>query len=310
MPVHPDVQMMLDLAAAAGRPPMEETTLAEARENYLKMRLAAGAGEPVARVEDILVPAAGMQIPVRLYQPAGDGPFPLVVYFHGGGFVIGNIETSDSLCRGLANRSGCLVASVDYPLAPEHKFPAIPEAAYAATCWLAAHAAELGASGGPIAVAGDSAGGNLAAVVALMARQRGLPAVAFQALIYPVTDCSFDTLSYRENGAAYMLKRSTMIWFWKQYLENEADGDHPFASPLRATELAGLAPALVITAEFDPLRDEGEAYAERLRAAGVAATLHRYDGMVHGFTQLGHILEDGRASVDEIAQALKSALII
>jgi acetyl esterase len=308
MPLDPQAQALLDQFAAAGRPPIAELSPQEARETFRQMIALAGEPEPVARVEDRTVPGPAGPIPVRVYTPAGQPPLPALVYFHGGGWVIGDLDSHDPVCRALANGAGCVVVAVDYRLAPEHKYPAAAEDCYAATRFVAEQAAELGIDPARIAVGGDSAGGNLAAVVAQMARDRGGPPLVFQLLIYPVTDYSFDTVSYRDNAEGYLLTRDSMEWFWAHYLPDAAAGREPYASPLQAKDLRGLPPALVITAEYDPLRDEGEAYAERLRAAGVTATTRRYDGMIHGFFQLGGVLEQGKAAVAEAAAALRAEL--
>src|SRR5213078_1916119 len=204
-------------------------------------------------------------------------------------------------------RVGCLVVSVDYRLAPEHRFPAAPEDCYAATRWLAEHAGSLGGDKGRIAVGGDSAGGNLAAVVALMARDRGGPKLAFQLLVYPATDTDFETRSYRENSEGYFLTRADMVWFWNHYAPRDEDRRNPYAAPLRAASLRGLPPALVITAEFDPLRDEGEAYGARLRDAGNQVLVKRYPGMIHGFFGMGTLLTQARTATKEAAGALRAA---
>jgi len=204
------------------------------------------------------------------------------MYFHGGAFTLGSIATEDRICRMLANGASCIVVSVEYRLAPENKFPAGVEDCYAATKWMANHALDLGGDHTRLAVAGTSAGGTMAAVVALMARDRGGPPLVFQLLMYPVTDCACDTVSYQECGEGYMLTRDSMVWNWGVYLRSEADGHNPYASPLQAEDLSRLPPALVITAEYDPLRDEGEAYAMRMKEAGVSASYRRYDGLLHG----------------------------
>jgi acetyl esterase len=237
--------------------------------------------------------------------PEAASPLPVLVFFHGGGWVIGDLDTHDGICRMIANRANCGVVSVDYRLAPEHKYPAAAEDAYAALLDVHARAEEFGFDGTRIAVGGDSAGGNLSAVVAQMARDRGGPAVAYQALVYPVCDFSFKTGSYRDNAEGYMLTRDSMRWFWGHYLANDADGIQPYASPLRAESLAGLPPALVITAEFDPLRDEGDAYAARLKEAGVAVKHSPYPGMIHGFFQLAEIIPAGKAAIEEVSAELK-----
>lgn len=225
----------------------------------------------------------------------------MLVYFHGGGWVAGNLETADVFCRTMTRGAGCTVVSVNYRHAPEHKFPIAAEDAYAATQWAAQHTATFNGDAARLVVGGTSAGGNLAAVVALMARDRGGPPLAYQLLIVPVIDYNFATESYRENADGYGLTADAMRWYWKHYLRAEADGQHPYASPIRAPTLRGLPPALVVTAEFDPLRDEGKAYARRLQAEGVPTILKVYEGMIHGF--LGP-----QANVD-MAGALREAFL-
>ncbi len=308
MPLDPQAKAFLDQLAASGAPPLNALPVEEARKALLELFAPKEEPEPVGKVEDRKIAGPAGAIPVRIYTPQGSGPFPVLVYFHGGGWVIGNLETHDPVCRKLTRAAGCTVVSVDYRLAPEHKFPAGPEDCYAATRWVAENAASLGADPARIAVGGDSAGGNLAAVVALMARDRGGPPLAYQLLIYPVTDHAFDNPSYRENADGYLLTRDAMIWFWNHYLSHEEEGKNPYASPLKARDLRGLPPALVITAEFDPLRDEGEAYAERLREAGVPVTCSRYHGMIHGFFSLSEIMDQGKKAIEEAAQALRLAL--
>jgi acetyl esterase len=266
------------------------------------------APESVAAVEDRKLAGPGGDLPIRIYVPFGKGPFPVVMYFHGGGWVIGGIESSDGLCRMLANSSGCIVVSVDYRLAPEHRFPAAVDDAFAATLWAAENASSFGGDPSRIAVSGDSAGGNLAAVVAQNARDRGNPAIQFQLLIYPVTDGACNTPSYSENAEGYFLTRDGMQWFWNHYVPNKADRSRPSASPLRASNFANLPPALVITAEYDPLRDEGERYAEQLRAAGTPVQLTRYSGMIHGFFTMSGLLDQGKTAMRQTAAALRTAL--
>ena len=266
-------------------------------------------GEPVGGVLDRAGPGPVGDVPVRIYTPAGivDRAAPALVWFHGGGWTIGNLDTADFGCRAIANRSGCRVMSVDYRLAPESKFPAAVDDCLAATTWLAANADVVGIDPRRIAVGGDSAGANLATVVAQLAKARGGPSLAFQALIYPVTDHGYDTPSYRENAEGYLLTREAMVGFWNHYLSGPDDGASPLASPLRAADLSGLPPALVITAEFDPLRDEGEAYAAKMSAAGIPVDAVRYHGQIHGFYGNAAI-DDGLAAIDRVAAALKAAL--
>ncbi len=262
-----------------------------------------GIPRTVYRVEDRVIPGPEGQVPIRVYTPEGQGPLPVLVYFHGGAFTMGSIATEDAPCRAMANGAGCIVVSVEYRLAPEHRFPAGVEDCYAATRWVADHAPDLRGDSGRIAVGGASAGGNLAAVVALMARDRGGPSLVYQLLMYPVTSCAFDTASHRECGQGYMLTTEAMKQNWSLYLRDEADGRHPYASPLQADDLSGLPPALVITAEFDPLRDEGEAYALRMQEAGVPASCRRFDGLLHG----GLPAETSREPLEHAVASLRRA---
>jgi acetyl esterase len=306
MPLDPQAKAVLDQMAALGLPEMH-TLSPEAARAQAEARRIPGPIQEVANVEDRTVPGPLGEIPVRIYTPEGSGPFPALVFFHGGGWVVGSIQGSDHTCRALANGGGCVVVSVEYRLAPEHKFPAAADDSYAATRWVAENAAAIGVDPARIAVGGVSAGGNLAAVVALMARDRGGPSLVHQLLVVPVTDYRANTPSYRENGEGYQLSANGMRWFWNHYLASESDGAHPYASPLYADDLRGLPPALVQTAEYDPLRDEGEAYAARLREAGVPVTATRFPGMIHGFFSLATVLDQGQKAVDEASAALRTA---
>jgi acetyl esterase len=309
MPLDPGLEVVLDQLAANPGPPLHEMSVAQARAFFEQMQTVLPRPEvKIAGVEDRSIPGPAGKIPLRIYRPEGKAPFPALVYFHGGGWVIGSIETHDASCRDLANRIGGVVVSVDYRLAPEHRYPAAAEDCYAATKWVAEHAGELGIDARRIAVGGDSAGGNLAAVVALMARDLEGPALRFQLLIYPVTDADFSRASYRENAEGYLLETKAMDWFWGHYLPEAGRRREPYAAPLRAKDLAGLPPAFVLTAEFDPLRDEGELYAKQLQQAGVAARLKRYDGAIHGFFAMGALAAVAREAVDDAAAALKAAL--
>ncbi len=233
---------------------------------------------------------------------------PIVVFFHGGGWVLGSIASHDALCRRLCNQSACIVVSVEYRLAPEHKYPAAVDDAFAATQWVAAHASELGADPGRLAVVGDSAGANLAAVVALRARQRCGPKLACQVLIYPITDYLPDFESCRTNGDGYFLTTETVAWFWQLYLNDPSEGRHIEASPLRAEDVAGLPPAVVLVAEFDPLRDEGLAYADRLESAGVPVERILCEGMIHGFVRRLDTFDRAGHVVEKLARSLRAAL--
>jgi acetyl esterase len=299
------VQLLLDQAARAGGTPMHLQTPAEARATMLAQSAALGRPEQVAKVENRSLPGPDADIPVRIYTPAGNTPFAGLVYFHGGGWVIGSIETHDNLCRSIANTAECVVVSVEYRLAPEHRFPAAVDDAYAATCWVAEQADRLGIDRRRIAVGGDSAGGNLAAVVALMARDREGPSLALQSLLYPITDRDLSTPSYLKYSDGYLLTRDGMAWFWNHYLPEGVSPDNPYISPLRARDLRGLPPALVITAECDPLCDEGNAYARRLEEAGVSVTLSCYPGMIHGFVRRNRLLDQGQRGLEEMAAAIR-----
>jgi acetyl esterase len=310
VPLDPVAKTLMD-AMDQAFPRVETMTGAEARA-HLKRTIAAlnTDPEPVARVENRTIPGPDGPVPVRIYRPQEQpaAPMPALVYFHGGGWVICDLDSHDPTCRAITNGVGCVVVSVDYRLAPEDKFPAAAEDAYAATLWVAGNATDLGVDATRIAVGGDSAGGNLTAAVALMARDRQAPEVMFQLMIYPVTDiASMDTRSYRENGEGYFLTTAAMEWYRRQYLADLSEASHPYASPLRAADLAGLPPALVITAELDPLRDEGEAYGSRLREAGVPATISRYDGVFHGFFALGTLLDAAEQANEEAYAALREA---
>ena len=307
MPLDPQARTLLDQLGAMGAPPMSEQTPEEARAGFSMLTAIAGPAEEPVPTEDRSVPGPAGDIPVRIYRPTADTPLPVVVYFHGGGFVIGDIATHDTTCQRLAAGVPALVVSVDYRLAPEHRFPAAVEDCAAATAWASAHAPEFGGDPSRLAVAGDSAGGNLAAVIARRARDAGGPNIAFQLLVYPGTDMTCSLPSHTENGTGYLLDSDTMTWFLDNYLA-DADPRHPDASPLFADDLSGLPPAFVLTAEFDPLRDEGEAYAERLRAAGVAVTTSRYDGMIHGFYGLDSIFDAANKATAETVVALRDAL--
>jgi acetyl esterase/lipase len=308
MPVTPEVQTILDFIAATGGPAREELSPTELRESYAALSLVESRPE-MASVTDRVVPGPAGDIPVRVYVPTTDpGPRPVLVYFHGGGWVIGNVDTHDGTVRAVAEGSGVTVVSVDYRLAPEHPFPAAIDDCLAAVGWVVANAGELDVDPARLALGGDSAGGNLAAIAAQELVAGGTD-VRFQLLVYPVTDGTMSHPSVDENADGYFLTKATMAWFWQQYV-GDADWTGPRVSPLHAADeaLAGLPPALVITAQYDPLRDEGEAYAERLVAAGVDATAARYDGMIHGFFSMRDLIPEGKAAVDQACEALRGAL--
>jgi len=306
MPLDPQAAALI--ASLAGGTPVEQMTLEESRAALEeRCRLTAGMPRDVARIMDGSVPGPGGAIRTRTYAPNASGAMPGLVFFHGGGWVRGSLQTHDSLCRALANDAGCVVVSVDYRMAPEHTFPAAIDDCFAATRWVAEHATELDIDPRYLAVAGDSAGGNLAAAVTHIARGAGGPHLAYQVLLYPVTDFNLETPSYVRNAEGYMLTRQAMRYYWQCYLARPDDGSDVRASPLRATDFSGLPPALVITAEFDPLLDEGRAYADKLRAAGVPVTYSEYAGMVHGFMTSAGVLDQGQRAIGEMASALQTA---
>ncbi len=292
----PDAQRVCDLIVAVGRPPLETLSPAEARLAYLASRpIMQPDPEPVAEVKELQAPGPAGPIPLRLYRGQGataDKPQPALVFFHGGGWVIGDLESHDQACRALANATPCIVVAVDYRLAPEHKFPAAVEDAVAATRWIAANAASLGVDANRLAVGGDSAGGNLATVVCLDARDRGSPKLALQVLIYPCTDMVLERPSHHRHALQLPLTRACMQWFVRHYLRDATDEADWRASPLKAQSLAELPPALVVTAGFDPLSDDGEAYAQAMSKAGVPVTLERFDGQIHGFLTMGRMIAD------------------
>jgi acetyl esterase len=310
MPLDASAQKLLDQIRAAGLPPMETLSVAAARAGYARSRVLLAPDPPeVAALRDLEFPSAGHAIPARLYRgrEAPGGPAPVVVFFHGGGWVLGNLDSHDSFCRGLANDARCAVLAVDYRLAPEHKFPAAAEDAEAAVAWVAADGAKLGLDPSRIAVAGDSAGGNLAAVAALAARRAGEPKLRLQVLIYPSLDLALGHESHRRAGEGYTLTASAMRWFRDLYLARPEDAASWRASPLRQPDLGGVAPAFVVTGGCDPLCDESADYAQRLIAAGVDVTYRFHPGQMHGFVSAGRVIPEGRAVSAEIASAVRAA---
>lgn len=298
MPLDPQIKALLDVQAAAPKP--HQQSVAEARSTMLaRPRLP---GPAMAHEEDRRIPGPGGEIRIRIYRPQGASGAALV-YVHGGGWVLGNLDTHNNQCRNLAQAAGCVAIAVDYRVAPEHRFPAAAEDAYAAAAWVSANAAELALDPKRMAVGGESAGGNLAAAACLMARDRGGPPIAQQWLAYPVLDRSFDTPSYRENATGLGLERETMRWFWDHYLGPDQDGSGPYASPLRARTMAGLPPAIVVTCEYDVLRDEGNAYADRLAKEGVPVELRCLPGVNHAF--LGMPVDAAPRAFDQIGRLLR-----
>jgi acetyl esterase len=280
MPVHPAITAWLE--ALKQFPPIHTLPVEIVRQSMARQLALPPPPPAVGSVVDRAIPSGAGDIPIRVYTPFGTGPHPVTVYFHGGGFVLGNLETHDHVCRHLCLASGGVVVAVDYRLAPEHKFPAAPDDCLAALRWVAANAPQIGADRRKIAVAGDSAGANLATVTAIRIRDEGGPALAGQLLNCPVVDFDMSLPSYAENGEGYFVTFDAMEWFDRHYL-TEKDRTHPFAAPMRTKELSGLPPAYVLTAEFDPLRDEGELYADRLAASGVPVVKKRYSNMIHAF---------------------------
>ena len=308
MALDPQVQKVLDNANANGSS-FNWMDHKKARDMLDKMFLNDGSAVPVGSVEDRFVPCPWGSLPVRIYTPEGSGPFPVLVFFHGGGWVTNNIETHDSVCRHITRLSECIVVSVDYRRPPEHKFPQPVEDAYAATRWVLDNAGSFGGDPCRIAVGGDSSGGNLAAAVCLLNRDRGGPAIRLQVLIYPVTDYYLPgTSSLTEFGSGYVLSRDLMIWCWNHYLQSDEDINNPYICPLRASSFAGLPPALLITAGYDPLRDEGEAYAKKLQNAGVEVLLKQYEDMVHGFILHWRVYDRAMEALRLIGEEIKKAL--
>lgn len=307
MVMTPHTRAVIDAATAAfPKLGTEVLDAAEARRQLAARPAAPVTPIPVAAVRNsVFAGADGAGIPVRIYTPVAGGtdPLPVVMFCHGGGFVICSLDSHDQFCRSMANETGALVVSVDYRQAPEHRFPAAAEDAYTVLCRLAETADRYGGDPARIAVAGDSAGGNLAAVAALMARDRGGPAVTSQLLMYPMLDPTRAGASYRENAQGYFVTDDHLRWYWEQYL-GDGDGRDPYAAPLLA-DPTGLPPAHIATAEYDPLRDEGEAYGAHLAGAGVPVEVHRYDGMFHGFMTMGDALPDTAVATGRAFAALR-----
>jgi acetyl esterase len=301
-PLDPALRSYVDAAAAAAA--SEQVPLADQRAGMEldAAQLWGAATDELAEVRDLAVQTPDGALPVRLYRPSGVARVPGLLWLHGGGWVVGSIATHDYLCRAIAARTPCCVVSADYRLAPEHPFPAAVRDAWAALRWMRESADELGIDRGALAIGGDSAGGNLAAVTALRARDHGLP-LALQVLVYPVTDADFESESYRQHEFGLNLTREKMRWFWDAYLAG-ADPLHPDASPLRAPDLRGVAPALVQVAEYDPLLSEGKLYGRRLTEAGVSTTLTHYDGVIHGFLRMPAFTAAATQAVEEISAML------
>ena len=310
--LHPQTRALLDLIEQRGIPPTHTLSVADARAYYRDRRsVTQPAPPPVALVQDLKPNGPLGVIPLRLYRPLGatDGAaLPVLVYYHGGGWVIGDLDTHDSLCRELANAAGCAVVAVDYRMGPEHRFPAAVNDCIAATRWVREHAAELHLDATRLAVGGDSAGGNLAAVVAITARDSGDLPIAFQLLIYPATDQHRSAPSHATNGQGYLLTRETMDYFTGHYIADPAQYADWRASPLLHPDLSKLPPALVLTAGYDPLRDEGAAYAKRLSAAGNRASYLCFERQIHGFITMGKVIDEANAAVVMCAAELRRGL--
>jgi len=313
MPLDADNLLVLELIRAAGRPPFETLTPNEARETYAKSRAVLQPDpEDVAEARDLAAPGSAGDVLLRLYRPgsAGAGTLPGLIYYHGGGWLLGGLDSHDVICRRLANAARCVVVSVDYRMAPEHKVPAAVDDCAAATRWVIERAATFGIGPGRVAVGGDSAGGNLAAVMALMSRDRTLPPVAFQLLVYPATDMAMTTVSSQTITDGVPLTSKTMTWFIDHYMRDAADVIDWRASPARAATLAGAAPALVLTASCDPLRDEGVDYARRLEREGVRVAHLHFSDQMHGFVSMGRIIHAADAALDMMAAVLRKELAL
>ena len=309
--LHPQAQAWIDFLKARGVPPTHTLSVADARRFYRDRRSVTQPAPPeVGLVCELRADGPHGAIPLRLYRPLGsaaDTPLPVLVYCHGGGWVIGDLDTHDTLCRELANGAGCAVVSVDYRLAPEHRFPAAVDDCVAATRWLRANAAELAIDQALLAVGGDSAGGNLAAVITIALRDAGDPPIAFQLLIYPATDMRRTAPSHTGNGQGYVLTSDTIAYFHDHYIDDAAHDLDWRASPLLHPDLSRLPPAFVLTAGFDPLRDEGLAYADALAAAGNATTCVCFERQIHGFILMGEVIDEAHAAVALCASELRRA---
>jgi acetyl esterase len=298
---------LLEQLVASGAPPLHEMTAKDARGVMALLRGDAPPGPDMAEVREQRVKASGGFVPVRVFVPDGQ-PRAVIVYYHGGGWVIGSVEDYDATTRLLAQRTGSVVVSVDYRLAPEYRFPVAVDDSWAALLWANERIEELAGARVPLIVAGDSAGGNLAAIMAQHAKAAGGPAIALQVLVYPVTDCDLETTSYLDPANQLLLNRDSMVWFWDHYAPDPEARAHPDASPLRQVDLKNLPPAVVLTAEHDPLRDEGELYATRLVQAGVPVRHQRFEGQMHGFFTMNHVLPGADAAMDYLAAAIDDQL--
>jgi acetyl esterase len=309
MPLDPQVSTLLQTMNDPGAPPIHALSLETVRHLVDSVGTMSGEVVPLADIRDLTIPGPTGVLPIRVYTPPGLNPLPVLLFIHGGGWATGSIEGYDRLCRHLAAQSGSLVVSVGYRLAPEHPFPAGLDDCYTAAVWLAKNAASINGDATRLAIGGDSAGGNLSTVVTLLAKERSGPQIRYQVLLQPMTDYyEPGTPSLQEYAEGYFLTREALIRFWQHYLPDTSKALTPYAAPLRAKSLAGLPPALIITAEYDPLRDEGERYASRLQEAGVLVTLKRFDGMIHPFMLMAGSLAQGKAAISFVAEQLRTAL--
>ncbi len=303
MPIDKDAQAIIDQMKADG--PRHLKPVQQIRDEALAaLRANPPKKEAVAKVEDRIIAGPGGDLLIRIFTPERPAPMPMISYIHGGGWTLGSIETHDASCRMVANMVGAIVVASDFRLAPENKFPAALEDVYAATLWTSQNADYLGGDVNRLAVIGNSSGGNLATAVSLLARDRGAPKIAYQALICPSTDYKFDTRSAIDNAEGYGLTTSEMKWFWNNYLHTEYEANNPYACPARALDLSGLPPACVLTAEFDPLRDDGAAYAKRMQEAGVPVHYHCFEGMIHGFLR-DNMASQAKSALHEAARLMK-----
>lgn len=305
MPVEPRIQEFLDKLNVAGRPPMSQI-----RPEVFRKMGAIGASpsfnvEEVYKVENTSLPLEGRDLPVRIYTPEGDGPFPVLIFYHGGGWVTGDLDSHDSICRSLTNLVPCKVISVEYRLAPEHKFPAAVDDAYDSLNWIAGHATDFTIDPSRIVVGGDSAGGNLATVACIMAKERKTPHVIYQLLLYPSTGYVEEPPSIRENGEGYLLTTEIMEWFRNHYFRTEEDANNPYVSPILYKDLSGLPSSFIATAQYDPLRDVGKAYALKLKESGVAVVYKNYEGLIHGFANFHTFVPEAQQALNECAEQLR-----
>lgn len=307
MTLDPQTKFVLDQMAQAGIPQMETLPLEVVRNSQNLPQV--GEPELVGKIENRIIPGPGGEIPIRVYYPKdAQTSYAGLVYYHGGGWVLGNLDSHDAVCRSLTNLANCVTISVDYRLAPENKFPAAVEDAYASVQYVYEHAEEFQVDRARIAVGGDSAGGNLAAVVTHLAKEKSVPEICYQVLLYPSTGAGAPlTASRKENAEGYMLTGGMMDWFYKCYVNNEVDKNNPLLTPMFFEDFTGLPPAIVITAEFDPLRDEGEQYADKLKEAGVAVECIRYDGTIHGFISMASVIDLGKQALEKVGSTLQEA---